>query len=57
MSTPTLNTALRRAFARRDRLQSQLRESEVTLNQLAARYADENGLLVRPRLETLRNGL
>lgn len=57
MSAPTLNTALRRAFARRDRLQSQLRESEVTLNQLAARYADENGLLVRPRLETLRNGL
>src|SRR3546814_5252658 len=48
---------LRRAFARHDRLQTQLRESEANLQSLRNRYADEQGLLVRPRLETLRNAI
>src|SRR3546814_16792046 len=48
---------LRRAFALHDRLQTQLRESEANLQSLRNRYADEQGLLVRPRLETLRNAI
>lgn len=57
MTRQSTAAELRRAFARHDRLQTQLRQSQQTLDELRNRYADEQGLLVRPRLETLRSAL